>query len=324
MGLDPAIAAWWSDMVGTFSDSGYRGRSLVATLTSVAVVSALAVTGVGLVSGCNSGTVQVAEYVSSSSAMLDVVAARLVEVRKPLTQSLADTGNMQKALAAFRKSLADNQSHMDRAHAPAQCRQLDQLMAQLLDKGRDAADVSTQFADYFAQVAPLAGEVAVTVDAISKLQPNGKTTFGLVGTVDKSRQFLASFQSMIATSTFQAVQQRFGDFLTLLNERLTQAAKVAPDQLQDTGTPAADELSGQTESLPSTARRDSSGSPVDTYLGSIPEEWANTNLEMTSILSGVAQTTGYASVNAEFDATVLKVQQELQALKAKYGISSGK
>ena len=292
-----------------------RVAALVAIGLAVVVFSA------GL-AGCGSQNIQVAEFAEFSRATLDSLTSGLAAVRNPLGQPLSSGGDMQKALTAFRKTIAENQSKLDQSHPSTTCLELSRLIGGCIDSGRDAGDVSSQFADYLAQVAPLAQQVSETVDTISKLPESSKTPYGMVGLVDKSRQYLASFQSMNVTSAFAPVHQRFGLFLQQLNYNLERASGVAPSELpQEPTTP--DENSATRQTTPST-RSNRSSNAADDYLGAIPGDWAQANQEIAELFQGVEQSTGYKHQNDVFDAAVVTAQAKLQELSAQYHLKTSK
>ena len=292
-----------------------RVAALVAIGLAVVVFSA------GL-AGCGSQNIQVAEFAEFSRATLDSLTTGLVAVRNPLGQPLSSGGDMRKALTAFRKTIAENQSKLDESHPSTTCLELSRLIGGCIDSGRDAGDVSSQFADYLAQVAPLAQQVSETVDTISKLPESSKTPYGMVGLLDKSRQYLASFQSMNATSAFAPVHQRFGLFLQQLNYNLERASGVAPSELpQEPTTP--DENSATRQTTPST-RSNRSSNAADDYLGAIPGDWAQANQEIAELFQGVEQSTGYKHQNDVFDAAVVTAQARLRELTAEYHLKTSK
>lgn len=298
-----------------------RVAALVAIGLAVVVFSA------GL-AGCGSQNIQVAEFAEFSRATLDSLTTGLVAVRNPLGQPLSSGGDMRKALTAFRKTIAENQSKLDESHPSTTCLELSRLIGGCIDSGRDAGDVSSQFADYLAQVAPLAQQVSETVDTISKLPESSKTPYGMVGLLDKSRQYLASFQSMNATSAFAPVHQRFGLFLQQLNYNLERASGVAPSELpQEPTTPeeqtAPDENSATRQTTPST-RSNRGSNAADDFLGAIPGDWAQANQEIAELFQGVEQSTGYKHQNDVFDAAVVKAQAKLQELSAQYHLKTSK
>ena len=292
-----------------------RVAALVAIGLAVVVFSA------GL-AGCGSQNIQVAEFAEFSRATLDSLTTGLVAVRNPLGQPLSSGGDMRKALTAFRKTIAENQSKLDESHPSTTCLELSRLIGGCIDSGRDAGDVSSQFADYLAQVAPLAQQVSETVDTISKLPESSKTPYGMVGLLDKSRQYLASFQSMNATSAFAPVHQRFGLFLQQLNYNLERASGVAPSELpQEPTTP--DENSATRQTTPST-RSNRGSNAADDFLGAIPGDWAQANQEIAELFQGVEQSTGYKHQNDVFDAAVVTAQARLQELTAEYHLKTSK
>ena len=238
-------------------------------------------------------------------------------MRRPLALPLPETGAVEEALTDYRKTLSVNQDLLDKLHAPEPCRELVRLLRIVMDRGRDAADIATQFADYLGQVAPLAKEASELVDTISKLQPEARTSFGLVGLQDQAKTLLSRFQLVTSSAAFQEVHGEFGEFLVWMNENLEKALKVAPDDLPE----AVEEGSTREgEPRPTTTEKRRS-TPADEYLDEIPEEWESANRNISAALAEVMASSGFNSKNAEFDTAVINTQVHIQELEKKYGVA---
>lgn len=313
-----AVAVGAQEEVLNSRNRGYLRRGLPALLIAGAllVVSSECL----LLAGCSSETGQVQKCDQEANEMLASLTTGLAAVRKPLALPLAETGALKKALTEYRKTLSENQDLLDKMHAPEPCRELLGRLGNVIDQGRDAADVSTQFADYLGQVAPLAEQAAELADTISKLQPDARTSFGLVGLQDQARKLLASFQSVMSQAAFQEVHRLFGEFLQHMNENLEKALKVAPDELPER---TREETTPEGETRTTTPRSRES-TPADEYLDAIVEEWESVNRDISATLAGVMQSTGFNNENAEFDAAVISAQSQIQELEKKYGVAPAK
>lgn len=317
-GRGRAAAVGAQEEVLNFRNRGYLRRGLPALLIAGAllVVSSECL----LLAGCSSETGQVQKCDQEANEVLASLTTGLAAVRKPLALPLAETGALKKALTEYRKTISENQDLLDKMHAPEPCRELLGRLGNVIDQGRDAADVSTQFADYLGQVAPLAEQAAELVATVSKLQPDARTSFGLVGLQDQARKLLASFQSVMSQAAFQEVHRMFGEFLQHMSENLEKASKVAPDELPER---TREETTPEGET-PTTTPRSRESTPADEYLDAVVEEWESVNRDISATLAGIMQSTGLNNENAEFDAAVISAQSQIQELEKKYGVAPAK
>lgn len=278
---------------------------LIATLVAV---SLLAVP----VAGCSSETFEIQQCDLESAEILDSLTAGLAAVRKPLTLQLSETGAVKEALADYRKVIAKNQERLDTLHAPVQCRELVGKLRVVLDQGRDAADVSTQFADYLAQVTPIAAEASELVSTVSQLEPDARTAYGLVGFQDKASTILGQYQLVVPSPAFQELHRELGESLARMNENLEKASGVATRELPE-------------ESYEEEAGDEERSTPADKYLEEIVDDWESANRAMSNALQGAMESTGFNSKNAQFDNAVIGAQALIQELEKKYGVvSAGK
>lgn len=282
-------------------------RRLQAVLVAGVLVAVCAVCVP--VAGCGSENADVQNCTREANEILSGVTEGLAAVRESLSLPLAGSGGMKDALASYRKVLSENQDRLDRMHAPEPCIELTRMLRVVIDKGRDVANVSTQFADYFGQAAPVAKQAAELVETISSLKPEARTRFGLVGLQDQAAGLLASFQSVISSATFQDIQRVLGEFLQDMNDDLEKASKVAsselPEQAEEGATPESEDRS----------------TPADEYLDDIPVKWEEANGEIAETLAQLMQSTGYNDANAQFDAAVLGTLAAIQELEKKYGVA---
>ena len=278
-------------------------RSVVVTCACLLCVSAVAA---AFLAGCG-GNQAVKTYVTEGNEILTEINAKAAKLKKLWGVPMADQGDMQKALADYRKSLADAQDKLDKVSMPEQCVKLDDLLRQAVNDGRELADLSTPYADYLDDAAPCANLAASIVSELRALQNENDVASGLAGLADKAQQLETDVRTINTPSVFVGMNQVFDNFAQGMLGSLERAAGQADSQ----------QTEGQTSEGSQTSRRQQNSDVVPS-LRSLPQNWALFNGQLSAMLDTVRDVSGLKAKNAEVEALIGQALAEIQSLKKKF------
>lgn len=319
---------------------GTRAKNWPRIVVSAAVA---AVVLVSFASSCNSMSNEVDKYIKQIRPILDSVTAKLNDLRKYFNLPLADQGGMKKSLTALRKVVKEGQDKLDALDPPEPCRELDRLMGDCIFRARDTADLSTQFADYLGDMAPLAEQVNDLIANIGRLAASNDVASGTAALVAEGNRLASGYYTVVAPALFQDVHKTFGAFVQMVNSRLAAAAKMAGDRggpgggnnghggyqpAEETAPQPVEETSPEPEETSPTEPEPEpepeepgdtreSGS-IEATLAIIPAEWPRVNADIGIQLAELRESTGLTAKQQQFDELVVQIMGKIAMLQKEY------
>lgn len=300
-----------------------RGRGLPAKAVAVAVVVGIGLSLV-LAAGCGDGGA-VKQYITVANGILASVNAKEGELKAYWGQPLAQQAGLSTTLAEFRKTLADAQGKLDSTDFPEPCRKLDEELDKAVGEGRTLADITTQFADNFASIAPPVKEAADIVSMSQALDQAGDVPSTVAGLAEKARKLQGTLRSITPAPAFNEAFTGFTAFVDgLLVKNLDEAAKKLDESQYETPEPTRDEETGEqtapTDELQEARERQIEA--IDDLLEPIIEAWGQLDGQMSALLDEARQSTGLKAKTAEVEAHIGAAVQQIQELEKKYKIPS--
>lgn len=299
------------------ASAGYGYSRAAALLLS----SLLAVALVVLLPGCGSNGV--IQYNKVANQVLESVNTKEGELKKYWTLPLSEQDTMAQTLASLRKALASSQQLLDSTDRPEPSRQLDDLLGRAVDESRTLADISTQFADYLGQVAPIAKGASDIVTMLQGLEKSQDVPSSVAGLAEKARTLETQARAVQPSPTFVDEHAELQAFLTLLVANLDNAQKKLAE-IQTGSTPSGNDNGdtspeGQTAadraSQRATKRQVDAISP---YTDTIIEAWGQMNGKVSALLDEARATTGLKAKTAEVEGYIGQAVQQIQSLEKKY------
>ncbi|MBU4490288.1 MAG: hypothetical protein KKE79_06590 [Actinobacteria bacterium] len=314
----PAERWWWRGATPKPAGRGLPLAGLAVLVTVAAVLATLAMTG------CSSTADKVNDYLGVAGGVVDGMGASLSRFDALWTVPLSAQGGIKVTLVGFRKALADGQSEVDSVDAPEPCRELSGLLWQCLDRGRELADMTTQFADYIDDMAPIARQIDEVTVTLQGLMDRKDIPSGFFGLYDKVNDVNSSFGTVLPPSTFQEVHHRFGEFV----RSMVKDFKKAHDRLGDWGLEDEEdegEPSGYEEGDPEEEPEEEDykketpeNRAIEPILKGIPGEWGRLCGEVAAMFDALRESTGLKHKEAVVRDLVGQAEAMMQALEKEY------
>lgn len=299
---------------------GPPGRRLPAARTAVLVTVAAALVAL-VVTGCGSTADKVNDYLVMAGGVVEDIEGSLSEFDALWPVPLSAQGGIKATLVEFRKVLADGQSEVDCVDVPEPCLELSRLLRQCLDRGRELADMTTQFADYIDDMAPIARQIDEVTVTLQGLMERNDIPTGFPGLYDKVNSINAAFGTVLPPVTFQEVHHTFGEFV----QSMVKDFKKAHDRLGDWGLEDEEEEEEEDEEVQSEEETDEKPAKetpenraIEPILKGIPGEWGRLCGEVAAMFDALRQSTGLKPKEAVVRDLVGQVNAMIQALEKEY------
>ena len=264
--------------------------------------------------GCGPGKQAILKYADDTNAIIDGLSNCVVEFNKYWAAPARDQGGMKQALADFRKKLTEAQEMLERIDAPEPCAQLDDMMDLLLSNGRVFADMLTPFADYMADMAPVAVQIDEVVQTLKHLQGSNDIPSGLAVMVANVNKANTTFRTVMAPGVFTGMHQKFSEFIAELVSEFDRAQEAAGTQTREE-TPQQDAGEEQESTPRSESWRYSSAGRI---LNKVPDEWARFTGEWSALMDAAREAVKLKFKQAEFENILTQAKALAQSLKKQY------
>ena len=297
---------------------GSPGRRLPAARTAVLVTVAAALVAL-VVTGCGSTADKVNDYLVMAGGVVEDIEGSLNEFDTLWPVPLSAQGGIKATLVEFRKVLADGQSEVDSMDAPEPCLELSRLLRQCLGRGRELADMTTQFADYIDNMAPIAQQIDEVTVTLQGLMERNDIPTGFPGLYDKVNSINAAFGTVLPPVTFQEVHHTFGEFV----QSMVKDFKKAHDRLGDWGLEDdEDEEDGEVQPEEEPDEKPAKETPenraIEPILKGIPGEWGRLCGEVAAMFDELRGSTGLKQKEAVVRDLVGQANAMMQALEKEY------
>lgn len=292
------------------------GRRALVTFAAIAVLFV----GLVAVSGCgSSGAVN--RYTTFANQILNSLNTQEGELKKYWTLPPAQQVELTKTIADLRKAIAAAQSGLDATDRPQGCAALDEMVGRVVDQSRQLADISTQFGDYPGALGPMAKQADDIVKGLGKLQESQDVRSTISGYLDKARSLESSTCTLSPGEEFQAVNDLFSSFVTLLAKNLQSAndklTNDEPATIHDTRGERTKEEQAEIDAQIARERKAQVNS-VESYVEPIVEEWSTFKARASALIDKAGQTSGLKSKTAEVEGYIGQAVVEIQRLEKQY------
>jgi len=291
---------------------------------AVLVMVAAALVAV-VMTGCGSTADKVNDYLEMAGGVIEGIEGSLSEFDALWPLPLSAQSGIKATLVEFRRVLADGQSEVDSMDVPEPCLELSRLLRQCLDRGRELADMTTRFADYIDDMAPIAQQIdEVTVTLLELMERNDIPT-GFSGLYDKVNSINVAFGTVLPPVTFLEVHHTFGEFV----QSMVKDFKKAHDRLGDWGIEdeedeedeegiedEEEELEEEPDEKP--AKETPENRAIEPILKGIPGEWGRTCGEVAAMFDALRGSTGLKQKETVVRDLVGQANAMMQALEKEY------
>lgn len=304
-----------------YSPGASRPLPLVRGIALLLVAAVLA--GI-LAGGCGSTRGKVNDYLEVAEEVQGKVETGAAEMEKFWTLPLAGQGDIKAKLAEFRAALAEGQAEVDKVDAPEPCRELARLLRQSLDRGRELADMTTPFADYIADIAPIAQQITEVTTTLQQLIDKKDIPSGFSSLYDKVNEINSSFGTVLPPSIFQEIHHELGEFVHSMVEEFNKANKKLGEWRGEEGEDEPTEENGEPEEEPEEEveeepkRESPENRAIKGYLKDIPGAWARMGGELAAMFDEMRESTGLKHKEAVVRDLLGKVKAEIEKLKKEY------
>lgn len=286
--------------------------------TAVLVTVAAALVAL-IMTGCGSTADKVNDYLVMAGGVVKGIEGSLSEFDALWPVPLSAQGGIKATLVGFRKALADGQSEVDSMDVPEPCLELSRLLRQCLDRGRELADMTTQFADYIDDMAPIALQIDEVTVTLQELMERKDIPTGFHGLYDKVNSINAALGTVLPPVTFQEVHHTFGEFV----QSMAKDFKKAHDRLGDWGLEEEEEeeeeeVQPEEEQDEKPAKETPENRAIKPVLKGIPEEWGRTCGEIAAMFDALRGSTGLKQKEAVVRDLVGQANAMMQALEKEY------
>ena len=297
---------------------GLTGRRLPLARTAVLVMVAAVLVAL-VMTGCGSTADKVNDYLVMAGGVVGGIEGSLSEFDALWPVPLSAQGGIKATLVGFRKALADGQSEVDSLDVPEPCLELSRLLRQCLDRGRELADMTTQFADYIDDMAPIAQLIDEVTVTLQELIERNDIPTGFPGLYDKVNSINAAFGTVLPPVAFLEVHHTFGEFV----QSMVTDFKKAHDRLGDWGLEEEEEeedeeVQSEEEPDEKPAKETPENLAIKPILKGIPEGWGRTCGEVAAMFDALRGSTGLKQKEAVVRDLVGQTNAMIQALEKEY------
>lgn len=284
------------------------------------IITLLATISAALFAGCGGGAAAVNNYTYMANEMLSDINAKAGEIKKLWVLPVAEQGGMPEAVTAYRKSLAAAQEKLDATDPPTPCRDLDMLLREAVDKGRELADLATPFADYLQYIAPIAAQVSEMVGTLEALEEKEDVSSGLAQLAVQAAAIDRELRTVMPPSVFNGIHQELLQFANSIAVAFARASGESTiyeeyDTTEDQADETEDESTPGEESSP--VVRPKSSQKLQPIVEEIPDAWERFNGELSSLMDVVREVIGLKAKNLEVEAKIGAALAEIKKLEKK-------
>jgi hypothetical protein len=278
-----------------------------------------------LSAGCGGGAAAVNSYTYMANEILSDINAKAGDIKKLWVLPVAEQGGMPEAVTDYRKALAAAQEKLDATDSPAPCRELDRMLREAVDKGRELADLATPFADYLQYIAPIAAQVSEMVDTLKALEEKEDVSSGLAQLAEQAAAIDRELRTVMPPSVFNGIHQELLQFANSIAVAFARASGKSTIYMEyDNNSNRADETDGETddetapdeESSPVVRPRNSQ--KLEPIVEEIPDAWERFNGELSSLMDVVREVIGLKAKNLEVEAKIGTALAEIKRLEKEY------
>ncbi|GEM_PF-5730402 len=263
---------------------------------------------VNFCSSCKDDSKEVRRYLELAKRILSRLTTRLVGLRDALSLPIEKQADVDKKLILFRKSISQSRREIDSAQTPALCMTLEELLRKCAGEATDISNVSDQFVDYLKSAGRVARDLSSLVSEVLNLK-NDDTSYAVVtGLEDKANRLSAEARSVIVSDMFSSAHEIFTAYAADFAEAVSRTTETVRKIYYGSA--------GSTQG----AQKNGGSSGVD-YKGifgglkAVAKKWQSCLDEISGIIEGLKDPTGYKKENAEFDASVISTQAEIGRLE---------
>lgn len=272
-------------------------------------------------SGCGNSAADF--YLGQSNQILADINARAGDLKKLWSAPVAELGESQETLAAYRRSLAAAQEKLDRNDPPRECRRLDDLVRQAVDQGRELADITSPFADYGEYIAPIAVTMNEIASSLESIKTTSNQPAGLASIKDKCERLETEIRTIVPPGTFLGIHEELMAFAHMVSTTIGTAMGVSVPQAQTSPPPREDDEEDEETEADSEAARAQARAEQErrrsrqalTALNEIPNLWQSFAGKLAGLMEVAREVTGLKAKNYEVESAIGAALEEIKKLE---------